>query len=221
MRRDGYCRRVNCELRRNGGKRTARKYRRDASSTRCRETTGGTPAPLRRQHVFGASRRTRLSAGKMGAYIRFCETNPPIWKAFLCVSSLCKNTYAVCRRGLQVGSFWKTNPPGGVFGGGFMKSGVILGRKWVRFTSKLKRRTFKPLTLILCRIRQRVCRGSTACGVSRTRLVQPGSPGGERRWLRGAAAASIATEVSLPRSGPKRIQSEWPQELVSQAGGFG
>src|ERR1035437_5506382 len=51
--------------------------------------------------------------------IRFCETNPPIWRAIYCVSSVLEDTYVVCRPRLQVGSFWKTNPPGRRFEGCF------------------------------------------------------------------------------------------------------
>ena len=231
---DVYSRGVNYELKRNSGNRTAKEYRRDAYSTRCREDTGGTPAPLRRQHVFGAFaahdsgvcaslrlRRTRLSAGKRGPiYVSAKRTHRfggrffvyhPYVKIFISFAG------PVCRWV----RFGKRTHRGGVSRVFSLKSGVILGRKWVRFTSKFRWRAFEPLTLILCHIRQRVCRGSIACGVSRTRLVQLGSPGGERRWLRGAAAANIATEISLPRSGPKRSRGGWLQEFVSQAGGFG
>src|ERR1039458_3079501 len=66
--------------------------------------------------------------GHAGAYIRYCETNPPFWKAIFYVSFVFRNTYIVCRPGLQVGSFWKTNPPGGFLGASSSKSGFVLGR---------------------------------------------------------------------------------------------
>jgi hypothetical protein len=60
----------------------------------------------------------RLWPGK-GAHIRFCETNPPFLRQKLCTSSILQDTYVVCRGFLQVGSFWKTNPPEGCFRGVF------------------------------------------------------------------------------------------------------
>src|ERR1039458_5050040 len=67
--------------------------------------------------------------GHAGAYIRYCETNPPFWKAIFYVSFVFRNTYIVCRPGLQVGSFWKTNPPGRVFRGVFTEKWVHIGSK--------------------------------------------------------------------------------------------
>src|ERR1035441_9037395 len=91
-----------------------------------------------------ASRRTRLRAlqvgltttlpGVGGAPIRFCETNPPFWRQEFYVSFVLQDTYVVCRGFLQVGSFWKTNPPEGCFGG------HLVG-KWVRFGKTKPRRT--------------------------------------------------------------------------------
>jgi len=45
--------------------------------------------------------------------VPFYQTNPPFLQMFFYVSSVSSDTYVVCRVGLQVGSFWKTNPPGG------------------------------------------------------------------------------------------------------------
>jgi len=55
----------------------------------------------------------------------FCETNPPFWRTFFCVSLVYQGTYVVCRPGLQVGSFWKTNPKLGGYE-------VVFIEKWVR-----------------------------------------------------------------------------------------
>jgi hypothetical protein len=57
----------------------------------------------------------------------FCETNPPFWRKNYCGTSISQDTYAVCSGFLQVGSFWKTNPPEGCFEVGFIE-------KWVRFS---------------------------------------------------------------------------------------
>ena len=100
----------------------ARKYRRDACSTRRRKDTGGTPAPLgllpktgagtdARQRVptkafpkakggpiyVSAKRTHRFGVGKVGL---------SDWGT---MGSDGKNL------GISVGSFWKTNPPGGVY----------------------------------------------------------------------------------------------------------
>ena len=58
-----------------------------------------------------------LRRPRSGAHIRFCETSPPFWRTKFYVSWLRQITYAVCRGFLQEGSFWKTNPIGGVFEG--------------------------------------------------------------------------------------------------------
>src|ERR1035438_10083597 len=50
-----------------------------------------------------------------GPYICFCETNPPFFDRVFDVTIF---TQLRCERNLRansVGSFWKTNPPGGVF----------------------------------------------------------------------------------------------------------
>ncbi len=92
--------------------------------------------------------------------------------------------------------FLKRTHRGGVLGVFLLINRFILGRKWVRLVPKLTWLAFEPLTIIL-------------------------SPGGERRLLGGAAAASIATGMSLPRSDQKWVGGGWVQELVSQAGRFG
>ena len=48
----------------------------------------------------------------------FCETNPPFFEVIFCVSYVLEDTYVVCRARVEVGSLWKTNPPGGGFKGG-------------------------------------------------------------------------------------------------------
>jgi hypothetical protein len=65
----------------------------------------------------------RATKGKRGAYICFCETNPPFWRPTFFVSHLLSVIYVVCSDFLQVGSFWKTNP--------------ILGGIWGRFNRKV------------------------------------------------------------------------------------
>src|ERR1017187_5726588 len=44
-----------------------------------------------------------------------CETNPPFSKEIYCVSFSFSECYAVCRLVFSVGSFSKTNPPGGTY----------------------------------------------------------------------------------------------------------
>ena len=68
--------------------------------------------------------RTR-SCAEFERNVPFYETNPPFWRAKFCVSTYFPSTYVVCRAGLQVGSFWKTNPPEGCFRGVFVE-------KWAR-----------------------------------------------------------------------------------------
>ena len=79
-------------------------YRRDACSTRRREDTCETPA-------------SRTWRRRIRQNMCFYETNPPFLWTISCVSPVFPDTYVVCRARLQVGSFWKTNPPEGVFGG--------------------------------------------------------------------------------------------------------
>jgi hypothetical protein len=55
-------------------------------------------------------------AGKKGAPIRFCETNPPFFKDFFDVTAHAHVSYDGNVRRISVGSFWKTNPPERVFG---------------------------------------------------------------------------------------------------------
>src|ERR1017187_6610022 len=64
----------------------------------------------RRTSCYGATR----SCAELERNMPFYETNPPFLRTIFCVSSAPSDTYVVCRVGLQVGSFWKTNPPGGV-----------------------------------------------------------------------------------------------------------
>src|ERR1035438_3582101 len=75
----------------------------------------------------------KATTGHAGASnMPFCETNPPFCDSVFVVSLLFTETYAVCRGDLQVGSFWKTNPPEGCFW-------VVFIEKWARF------RTTNPL----------------------------------------------------------------------------
>ena len=91
----------------------------------------------------------RLSPDK-GAPIRFCETNPPFLRYKFLISYLLLDAYVVCRGFLQVGSFWKTNPPGGCFRGVFGGNvGSFLRTKpeyWLRHMD---------LPMTACRIRTR------------------------------------------------------------------
>ena len=73
----------------------------------------------------------------------FCETNPPFWLAVYYVSSSFKNTYIVCRAVLQVGSFWKTNPPEGSFRGVFREN-------WAHLPRKLHRGLHSSIVFALC-----------------------------------------------------------------------
>jgi hypothetical protein len=75
--------------------------------------------------------RTLRKPGK-GARIRFCETNPPFCGPILYTTCYSYESYGENGREFSVGSFWKTNPPGG-------GNEVIFIEKWVRF------RKTKPL----------------------------------------------------------------------------
>ena len=55
---------------------------------------------------FGATR----CWGQFGAYIRFCETNPPFFDRFFDVTGCLHGCYVGMLRNISVGSFWKTNP---------------------------------------------------------------------------------------------------------------
>ena len=160
-------------------KRLAKEHRRDAYSTQRRRDTGGSPLRedavrlrqgfRRRALCYGVTRR----CAQLGAYIRFCETNPPFWRTNYCVTSILKGTYVACGGFLQVGSFWKTNPPGGCFSGVFLE-------KWVRLPQKHDVRRIsctrnisgavgcgKATSLRVAQpVLRSACHGSTACGVS-------------------------------------------------------
>jgi hypothetical protein len=83
------------------------------------------------RNITGASRFARLAAndcgvpsdsapsdlatGAEGAYICFCETNPPIFEEIYYATFSTQGCCVEKRVKNSVGSFWKTNPPGGVF----------------------------------------------------------------------------------------------------------
>src|ERR1039457_900325 len=48
-----------------------------------------------------------------GAYIRFCETNPPFFDRVFDVTVCLHGCYVGMLRDISVGSFWKTNPKTG------------------------------------------------------------------------------------------------------------
>ena len=109
-------------------------------NTQCstlRREYGNTPHPNplpqgeRQAEWQGFRRRSSSYGGQVGATcggapIRFCETNPPFFDGIYIVNAYECMRYARNARGESVGSFWKTNPPGRVFG-------VVSGEKWVRF----------------------------------------------------------------------------------------
>jgi len=57
----------------------------------------------------------------------FCETNPPILEAQYRGVNYSSETYVICRGDLQVGSFWKTNPPEATRGGILSVAGPDIG----------------------------------------------------------------------------------------------
>ena len=71
--------------------------------------------------------RGRCTTRGGGAPIRFCETNPPFCDGVCDTTCLWVEFYTVCRRFLQVGSFWKTNPKSGMFWGSLMANTAVLG----------------------------------------------------------------------------------------------
>jgi hypothetical protein len=72
-------------------------------------------------------------AGKKGAPICFCETNPPFFKDFFDVTAHAHVSYDGNVRRISEGSFWKTNPPERVFWG-------VLGRLEAVLPAKEERR---------------------------------------------------------------------------------
>ena len=89
------------------------------------------PRGVRLCEGYGSTR----SCAELARNMSFCETNPPFFLTIFCVSRVFSVTYVVCRSGLQVGSFWKTNPPEGCFWGrerrkmGLDAAGTALWRK--------------------------------------------------------------------------------------------
>src|SRR6266478_3743738 len=74
--------------------------------------------------------------------------------------------------GISVGSFSKTNPPGGVFGGMLRRFEEVLGSFREDEASLRKLRQAFTLNLILCRTHNGFAHGSTTCGrVVRLRSV--------------------------------------------------
>src|ERR1039457_626246 len=86
------------------------------------DSHGGIAAWVRLRQGFGATR----CCAQLGAYIRFCETNPPFFDGFLDGSACEYRGSGIKTRRKSVGSFWKTNPPEPV-------CGVVFTEKWVRF----------------------------------------------------------------------------------------
>jgi len=68
-------------------------------------------------HQGYGGRVGRRERGSIRQNMCFSETNPPFLRTISCVSPAFSVTYVVCRARLQVGSFWKTNPPERIFGG--------------------------------------------------------------------------------------------------------
>jgi hypothetical protein len=58
--------------------------------------------------------------------VPFCETNPPFFVRICYTTCYTHESYGENGREISVGSFWKTNPPGG-------GNEVVLIEKWVRF----------------------------------------------------------------------------------------
>ena len=65
----------------------------------------------------GSESLPRHSLRTKGAYIRFCETNPPFFGEFSDVTSYPYGSCDTNCRNNSVGSFWKTNPKIGVLRG--------------------------------------------------------------------------------------------------------
>ena len=96
--------------------------RQSAVATRGREDGWDPPS---RGRYGGQAARATIGGRGFATNMCFCETNPPILAMKFFGTSVLQNAYDVCTGRLQVGSFWKTNPPGGCFRGVFME-------KWVR-----------------------------------------------------------------------------------------
>src|SRR5436190_948709 len=73
----------------------------------------------RSRNSAGSRRMTGLRVTAQGRWVFtnacFCETNPPFWRDFSGASASIQNSYDGKFREKSVGSFWKTNPPGGGF----------------------------------------------------------------------------------------------------------
>src|ERR1019366_6478864 len=59
--------------------------------------------------------------------VPFYQTNPPFFDGFFNATTTTYGTYSGNVRNKSVGSFWKTNPPGGCFGGVRMPRQLLRG----------------------------------------------------------------------------------------------
>src|SRR5260221_6901769 len=86
---------------------------------------------IRLRQGYGATR----CCAQLGAYVCFCETNPPFfWRIYDVTFSI----YGSCGGKAQinsVGSFWKTNPLLGVFGWVRLRQNCILAAFSTRFSA--------------------------------------------------------------------------------------
>jgi hypothetical protein len=75
-----------------------------------RQASGPT---IRRECGVGNPSHNRAAKARRGPPICFCETNPPFFESFYNTTAYAHATCDGNERGISVGSFSKTNPPGG------------------------------------------------------------------------------------------------------------
>ena len=79
---------------------------------RVRDAYGGRDSEAR-QNGTSLLREDVKEARQKGAYIRFCETNPPFFDRIFDVTVDLHGCYVGMLWNISVGSFWKTNPKTG------------------------------------------------------------------------------------------------------------
>ena len=157
---------------------------------------------IRRRQGFGATR----CCAQLGAYIRFCETNPPFCDDVFDATATAHGSCGGNLRNIRWVRFGKTNPNVGGRRGRFIE-------KWVRFrkTKPLgESRRYRPSHLHwtwLRPTRHAAYNGKPVCD----------------RGLANAngrdARSTRNSEMNLDQAGVCSLR--WLQEFVSQAGGFG
>jgi len=88
---------------------------------------GRVGAAIRLRQGYGATRCCAQLGGHKN--MCFCETNPPFFVHILDAMVTAQGSCGGMLRRISVGSFWKTNPPEGCFGGAKGENGPRLGKK--------------------------------------------------------------------------------------------